>query len=144
MREFQNVSILDHPSIIKPYDLYINKITERIHYVMEYAKYKSLNHYLVKIGAFQETNTINIIRKLLVTLNYMHNKGICHRDITPKNVLVSSDYKTIKLIDFGVSKQFAHYFFKQGAHFKKSMKMFTYTGVCQYLAPEILRGEGYK
>ena len=144
MREFQNVSLLEHPNIIKPNDLYINKITEHIHYVMEYVKYKSLNHYLTKNGPLPEKLVIKLLQNMLPTIDYMHNKGICHRDLTPKNILASPDFSEIKLIDFGVSKQFAHYSFKQGAHLKKSVRMFTFTGVYQYMAPEILKGEGYK
>lgn len=143
MREFHNVSILEHKNIIKPMELYINKITERIYYVMELAKFKSLNHYLTKSICFSEEDTISIISEILSTVDYMHNKGVCHRDITAKNVLVSPDYKEVRIIDFGVSKQFAHYSFKNGVHLKKSMRMFTFTGVIQYLAPEILKGEGY-
>ena len=144
MREFQNVSLLEHPSIIKPYDLYINKITEHIHYVMEYVKYKSLSQILAKSLIISEKNVIKLLHSLLLTVDYMHTKGICHRDITAKNILISPDFSEIKLIDFGVSKQFAHYSFKQGVHLKKSMRMFTFTGVYQYMAPEILKGEGYK
>jgi len=143
MREFQNVSILEHPFIIKPFDLYINKITEHIHYVMEFVKYKSLNHLLSKFGSLSEKNVIEILRKLLTTIDYMHSKGICHRDLTPKNILTSLDFKELKIIDFGVSKQFAHFSFKNGVHLKKSMRMFTITGVYQYMAPEIHKGEGY-
>ena len=143
MREFQNVSILEHPFIIKPFDLYINKITEHIHYVMEYVKFKSLNHFLSKSGNISEQHVIEILRKLLPTIDYMHTKGISHRDLTPKNILLSHDFNEIKIIDFGVSKQFAHFSFKNGVHLKKSMRMFTVTGIYQYMAPEIHKGEGY-
>lgn len=143
MREFQNVSLLENPNIIKPFDLYINKKTEYIHYVMELVKHRSLNHYSFK-GPIPEQKVIKLLQKLLSTVEYMHSKGVAHRDITSKNVLISPDFEEMKLIDFGVSKQFAHFSFKAGIHLKKSMRMFTFTGVYQYLAPEILKGEGYR
>lgn len=50
MREFKNVSLLNNPSVVKPYDLYIDKINERIYYVMELVKMKSLSRLINKKG----------------------------------------------------------------------------------------------
>ena len=36
----------------------------------------------------------------------MHDKGICHRDLKPDNILISTDLKDLKLIDFGISRLF--------------------------------------
>ena len=35
----------------------------------------------------------------------MHDKGICHRDLKPDNILVSEDL-VVKIIDFGISRTF--------------------------------------
>jgi len=48
----------------------------------------------------------SIIKEILNSLNYMHARGVCHRDIKPENILVSNDFKSIKIIDFGISKKF--------------------------------------
>lgn len=41
-------------------------------------------------------------------LNYIHQKGVCHRDIKLENFLILNDNgePKIKLIDFGMSKIF--------------------------------------
>lgn len=39
---FKIAKNLNHPSIIKPKELFINRETEKIFYVMEYCEYKSL------------------------------------------------------------------------------------------------------
>nr|XP_039258276.1 probable serine/threonine-protein kinase irlE [Styela clava] len=40
-------------------------------------------------------------------LRYIHHNRIAHRDLKPTNVLLSLDKKNIKIIDFGISKEFA-------------------------------------
>lgn len=68
----------------------------------------------------------------------MHNKGICHRDLKPDNILVNlggdktpanSDIATLKIVDFGVSRRFI----SKG----QSSTMVTKTGNIYYCAPEI-------
>lgn len=40
-------------------------------------------------------------------MEFMHDKGICHRDLKPDNILVDieNNYK-IKIIDFGIARKF--------------------------------------
>ena len=40
---------------------------------------------------------------LLEAVAHLHNNHILHRDIKPENVLVCSDMKSVKLIDFNVA-----------------------------------------
>lgn len=39
------------------------------------------------------------------SLAYIHAIGICHRDIKPQNLLVNSQYHTMRLCDFGSAKR---------------------------------------
>jgi calcium-dependent protein kinase len=54
-----------------------------------------------------EEQAAMILDKILTSLHYLHvEKGICHRDLKPDNILVSDDLQKIKLIDFGISRCF--------------------------------------
>jgi len=62
----------------------------------------------------------------------MHENGIAHRDLKPENLLCSGDdNNTIKVTDFGLSKDFA------------SASLRTSCGTPDYVAPEVLRGQPY-
>lgn len=61
-------------------------------------------------------------------LQYAHDKGIVHRDVTKKNILITKDGVT-KLLDFGLSKILAN---------KNLMMTATAFGTPAYLSPEQL------
>ena len=45
------------------------------------------------------------ITDLLEGMNYLHNKGVCHRDIKPDNLLTNSS-GTLRIADFGCAMKF--------------------------------------
>ncbi len=159
--EYINSTCLKHSNIIKIEDLFIDELKGKTYYVMEYLNLKSLDHCLKKQKKFTESETITIISQTLQAVTYLHKKGICHRDIKPKNMMIDlsssilfnntllflcffkKDFKT-KIIDFGISKNFISYAFKNGKTSKNSRRMYTCTGTLAYCAPEIFNGEGYK
>ena len=61
-------------------------------------------------------------------LEYVHNQGYLHRDICPRNVMVTTDH-VVKLIDFGLTIPNRPEFCKPGNR----------TGTPNYLAPELIR-----
>jgi serine/threonine protein kinase len=58
-------------------------------------------------GAFTEGEVLRLIRSLLPVLDYIHGKGIIHRDISPDNIMMRDRDKLPVLIDFGVVKELA-------------------------------------
>ncbi|CAD8104281.1 unnamed protein product [Paramecium sonneborni] len=121
------------PQIIQVYDLFIDENEKVAYLVMEYCEWKSLEYYVEKkqltIKQIRE-----IIRNLIISLKSIHNKGICHRDIKPDNILVKlGNHIEIKIIDFGVSKQY----FKKNKNGIIFNQMWTRTGTILFQAPEI-------
>ncbi|CAD8159715.1 unnamed protein product [Paramecium pentaurelia] len=120
--------------VVKVLDLFINSKKEEHHLVMEYCPFPSLEQ---RIGSFCEEDIQQITLNLAQSLFSLHQRGICHRDLKPDNILISDQF-SIKLIDFGVSKRFL----VKGKVTKK-IDMWTRTGSLFYQAPEIFMGGGY-
>jgi len=74
-----------------------------------------------------------------MTIEYMHTKGLCHRDIKPHNILFMRDKWQIKITDFNVSKHFRNTFDKEN----QFVKMSTHTGTVAFSAPETFTSELY-
>ncbi len=69
----------------------------------------------------------------------MHMNGVCHRDLKPHNILLTSAGKKIKVTDFNVSKYFKDTVGEQ----TKLFKMTTHTGTLAFSAPETFTHEEY-
>lgn len=66
---------------------------------------------------------------VLEGLSYMHDLKIAYRDLKPENVVISRD-GAVKLIDFQMAKTVAG-------------RTFTTCGTPEYMAPEMVTGQGY-
>jgi len=70
--------------------------------------------------------------EIILAIEYLHNNNMIYRDLKPENILIGKDGH-IKLTDFGLSKMVESI----------NNKSYTICGTIQYLAPEIMGGEGY-
>jgi WD40 repeat protein len=61
---------------------------------------------LVDQGPFRETAIRALLNDLLPVLQFIHGRGVIHRDITPNNVIRRQVDAKFVLIDFGIAKQF--------------------------------------
>ncbi|CEM19395.1 unnamed protein product [Vitrella brassicaformis CCMP3155] len=103
---------LDHPSIVRVYEVYEDE--DHVYCVMEMSKGGELFDRFLQRN-FTEPEAAEILKQLLGAVAYLHEQGICHRDIKLENVMFdSSDRDTrppglkslIKLIDFGCAVRF--------------------------------------
>ena len=74
--------------------------------IISYYKLDLFNYKLQNFGnSYYFENIKKIIRTLLFTINDIHDNGIIHRDIKPKNICINAINNPI-LIDFGLSKRY--------------------------------------
>jgi len=124
------LQMVDHPNIVKLIDICDTKDTLFI--IMELMEGGELYDEIVKRKHFTEKDASFIMYQLFLALEYLHKKGIVHRDLKLENLLIKKHGSLeIKLADFGLSKVYT------------GEALQTACGTPYYVAPEILNGEGY-
>lgn len=88
LREIDLLRELDHPNIIKFYEVYKDDLYFYI--CQEYCSGGELLSRITRKKIFNEKSAAILMKKLFSAANYMHNLGIVHRDLKPENILFSS------------------------------------------------------
>ena len=132
--EIEILRSLDHPNIVKYFETYEDE--KYLHIVMEYIPGDNLFKVLTEKLSHKltERQISQIMTCLLKAVLFLHHNGIIHRDLKPENIVFSDtrNYKSLKLIDFGLSIQ-------QNA--KKEKRR---VGTPYYMAPEMIFGNFVK
>lgn len=103
-REATRLAMLSHPNIVRVLEVF--EANNTIYYSMEYLSGGSLNDYVTQKGGLPEQEAIGYIRQIGSALMYLHTNKMLHLDIKPSNVMRSDMSGMLKLIDFGLSKQY--------------------------------------
>jgi serum/glucocorticoid-regulated kinase 2 len=120
---------LDHPFLVGM--VFCFQTVERIYFVMPFIRGGELFQHLRTARYFPEDKVRFYAASIGLALDYLHSKGIIYRDIKPENILIGED-GYLKLIDFGMAKII-----------KNDEKATSFCGTPEYLAPEIITGEGH-
>jgi serine/threonine protein kinase len=126
-REGAICTALRHPNIVQTFEFGITTEGEP-YLVMELVDGMGLNFLIETKSPQLEGNRINVLSQIANALEYLHKQGFLHRDICPRNVMVTKD-GVVKLIDFGLAIPNRPEFCKPGNR----------TGTPNYLAPEVIR-----
>ena len=102
-REAENLAKLDHPNIIRVYDVFDENGTT--YYSMEYVEGLTLDAYIQQHHPLPEVDAVAILGRVCSALSFMHGQRMLHLDLKPKNIMCSTKGEVF-LIDFGLSKQF--------------------------------------
>ncbi|MCY8700513.1 protein kinase [Bacillus spizizenii] len=101
-REFEEMKKLNSPYVIEVY----NFDEENNQYTMEYAD-ETLEDFISKNNTKLNVNKrISLVRQILQAFIYINSKGVLHRDISTKNILIKKyeGVNIIKVSDFGLVK----------------------------------------
>ncbi|MEX0716826.1 MAG: protein kinase [Planctomycetaceae bacterium] len=132
-REAQAVASLDHPNIVRAYDVdkEVDGQTEIHFLVMEYVEGRDLQEIVHQEGPLDFIRTAEYIRQAALGIGHAHKAGMVHRDIKPANLLVDKS-DTVKILDLGLARFFDDKDEKSltVAHDEKVL------GTADYLAPE--------
>lgn len=125
---------VSHPNVCRVHDIGIDD--NRLFVTMEYVAGDSLRGYLRDVREGKSlrcslARAVDILGQMLAGLGAAHRSGVIHRDVKPDNVIIDADRAV--LTDFGVARH--------GATDGEGTTVIA--GTPAYIAPELLRGEGY-
>ena len=99
--------------------------------VLELIPGGELFDYIANTGPFSERIIKYFSKQILLTVQYIHSKGLFHRDLKLENILLDKS-NDIKIIDFGVAQ-----------NEDVSGVNRTKVGTIGYMAPELLANQPY-
>jgi len=102
-REARAVAAVDHPNIVRAYDI---DQDENLHFlVMEYVDGTNLQDLIKKFGPLDVVRACHYIYGASVGLQHAHEIGLVHRDIKPGNILLDRS-GVVKVLDMGLARFF--------------------------------------
>mmetsp|Transcript_45399 Transcript_45399/g.52222 ORF Transcript_45399/g.52222 Transcript_45399/m.52222 type:complete len:528 (+) Transcript_45399:136-1719(+) len=104
---------------------------EKLFFVMEYCRGGELFQHLRQSRKFSEDRAKFYAAQIALGLGHLHSKNIIYRDLKPENILMD-ERGNVKLTDFGMAKKLG-----------ENESALSFCGTPEYLAPEILTGEGH-
>uniref|UniRef100_A0A3B3ZU35 Protein kinase domain-containing protein n=1 Tax=Periophthalmus magnuspinnatus TaxID=409849 RepID=A0A3B3ZU35_9GOBI len=99
-REIAILKLIEHPHVLKLYDVYENK--KYLYLVLEHVSGGELFDYLVKKGRLTPKEARKFFRQIISALDFCHSHSICHRDLKPENLLLD-EKNNIRIADFGMA-----------------------------------------
>jgi serine/threonine-protein kinase len=127
VREAQTAGSLDHPNIVKIYDVGKDD-TGELYIVMECIEGESLDRLMEREGVAHR-QALQILEQVASALDAAHGRGIVHRDVKPANILLTAA-GVVKITDFGIARITSSHLTQDGSEL----------GTPRYMSPEQVEG----
>src|SRR6266536_2580107 len=124
------VARLDHPHIVRVMEYGVEDHCPFL--VMQYAPHGSLRQRHPRGTRLPITTIASYVKQIAEALQYVHDRGLIHRDVKPHNMLLGTNYE-VMLSDFGIAVVAQNM-----GHWVQKVKEFE--GTILYAAPEQVRG----
>ena len=102
LREAMVLGSLNQPGIVKIYDSGGGGPNLEFYLEMEYVEGTTLRNF-IETQPFNIDRVLRLIRQLGTAVQKIHEAGIIHRDLNPRNIMVTKA-GDLKVMDFGVAK----------------------------------------
>ncbi len=137
IKEAQAVARLDHPNICAVYGF--DEIGDHSFIVMQHIEGQTLAD-LIRTHALKPDRIVPLAQQIVSALAEAHAHGIIHRDIKPKNIMVTPS-EQVKVLDFGLAKTVPKTLDDATESISQLSKSGLLVGTIAYMSPEQLRGE---
>ncbi|WP_437187754.1 serine/threonine protein kinase [Planctomicrobium sp. SH668] len=118
---------LNHENVVKTLEHGLTTHDEQF-LVMEFIEGMSLGLLVESQNARMKANCLSYCIQLGEALDYLHRSEWIHRDLSPRNVLITNDNR-VKVIDFGLMVPNTEVFRRPGNR----------TGAAAFMAPELIK-----
>jgi eukaryotic-like serine/threonine-protein kinase len=122
---------LNHPNIVAALEIF--KAGDTHCFIMEYVDGRSVFEDIQDKGPYSEADALKIVIDVAKALEHAHNAGLIHRDVKPKNIMLTND-NVAKLADMGLARAVSD---REAAE-AEAGKAF---GTPYYISPEQIKGD---
>ncbi|MEM7312470.1 MAG: bifunctional serine/threonine-protein kinase/formylglycine-generating enzyme family protein [Planctomycetota bacterium] len=126
IREARAAAKLKHPNIVCVYDVQEDDGNPFI--VMEYVAGQTLDQWKDSSGSDWQSR-LDLFRKIVAAIGYVHREGMFHRDLKPANIIVDASGEP-HVTDFGLALM-------DGA---RRLRIGERSGTARYMSPEQVQG----
>ncbi len=129
--EGRAAAAMNHPNIVQAFD--VGNEGDLYYFIMEYVEGRTVHDDIVKHKRYSEAEAINICIQVAEALEHAHGRGLIHRDVKPKNIMITKE-GVVKLADMGLARAITD---KEAAEAEAGRAF----GTPYYISPEQIRGE---